>query len=71
MREKLRVFVVYDSPIPAPVTKGTEIAQLVVEAPGFMTVEVPLKAAQSVDISGPIGRLKGAFTYMIFGASSN
>ena len=67
-RDKLRVTVKYDSPIPAPISAGTQLGRVFVEAPGFKTIEAPLVAQESVVLSGPLGRLKGAISYMLFGA---
>ena len=70
-RDKLKVSVVYDSPIAAPIRSGMDIAKLLVEAPGFETMEIPLVANESIALSGPFSRLSGALKYMIFGASSD
>jgi len=70
-RDKLKVSVIYDSPVPAPIAAGMEIAKLVVEAPGFETMELPLKAQKSVELAGPLRRLSGALSYMIFGAQDD
>jgi len=67
-RDKLRVTVKYDSPIPAPIARGAELGSLFVEAPGFEPIELPLVAQEAVIRSGPIGRLTGAVSYMVFGA---
>ena len=67
-RDKLRVTVKYDSPIPAPIAAGMELGSVFVEAPGFKTIELPLVAQEEVTLAGPIGRLKGAVSYMVFGA---
>tara|TARA_Y100000588_G_C14212790_1_gene907420 strand:+ start:280 stop:1317 length:1038 start_codon:yes stop_codon:yes gene_type:complete len=71
LRDKLRVTVQYDSPIPAPVSAGMELGKLFVEAPDFKTIEIPLVAQESVMLAGPIGRLKGAINYMVFGAPND
>ena len=70
-RDKLKVSVIYDSPIPAPISAGMQVAKLVVEAPGFETMEMPLKAQKSVERAGLIRRFKGALSYMIFGAADD
>jgi len=69
-RDKLRVTVKYDSPIPAPISAGMELGTLFVEAPNFKAIEVPLVSEEPVMLAGPIGRLKGAISYMVFGAPS-
>ena len=67
-RQGLRVKVVYEGPVPAPIEKGTEIAKLVIAAPDFDTLEVPLVAGADVARVGVFGRLGAAITYMVWGA---
>ena len=67
-RRGLKVKVVYDGPVPAPIEKGAQIAKLMVTAPGFDTLEVPLLAGADVDRIGVFGRLGAAIGYMIWGA---
>ncbi|NKB56872.1 MAG: D-alanyl-D-alanine carboxypeptidase [Alphaproteobacteria bacterium] len=66
-REKLKVAVSYEEPIPAPITAGTRIATLIVSAPDTKTIEVPLFAGGSVGQLGPVGRLGEAFRYLVWG----
>ena len=47
-RDGLQVKVVYDGPIPAPITKGDRIATLQVTAPGMPAEEAPLVAGADV-----------------------
>ena len=67
-RRGLKVKVVYEGPVPAPIAKGTKIARLVVAAPGFDTLEVPLLAGADVGQVGVFGRLGAAIGYMVWGA---
>ena len=66
-RAALRVKVVYEGPVPAPIARGTRIASLVVTAPDFETVEVPLAAGADVAKVGMFGRLGAAISYMLWG----
>ncbi len=66
-RSKMKVSVVYDSPIPAPIAEGQRVATLVVSTPAGEVIEAPLLAGQAVEKAGPFGRLWGALKYMIFG----
>jgi D-alanyl-D-alanine carboxypeptidase (penicillin-binding protein 5/6) len=66
-RLDMKVSVVYDGPIPAPLTAGQEIAKLVVTAPGEETVVVPLAAGAAVDQLGFMGRITAAIKHLIFG----
>ncbi|RDD62028.1 D-alanyl-D-alanine carboxypeptidase family protein [Ferruginivarius sediminum] len=67
-RESMTVTVTYDSPVPAPIREGQEIATLRVEAPDMETVEVPLEAGMAVDQLGPLGRIVSSLEYLVFGA---
>ena len=67
-RQGLKVKVVYEGPVPAPIEKGTEIAKLVIAAPDFDTLEVPLVAGADVARVGVFGRLGAAISYMVWGA---
>ncbi len=68
-RRDLRVRVTYETPIPAPVRKGTRIARLIVTAPNLKTVEAPLLAGADVGERGLFGRLSGVIGYMVWGAN--
>jgi D-alanyl-D-alanine carboxypeptidase (penicillin-binding protein 5/6) len=68
-RMGMKVTVVYDGPIKAPVAKGTELGKLVVSAPDAKPYEVPLVAAADVPQMGGPQRLIAAFKYLVFGNS--
>ncbi len=70
-RKSMTVKVVYNEPIPAPIIKGTPVAQLVVEGPEMETVSVPLIATEDVTRPGAFKRLTSAVEYLVFGPSSN
>ena len=63
-RRGLKAKVVYEGPVPAPIARGTKIASLVVTAPDFKTLEVPLVAGADVDRTGVFGRLGAAISYV-------
>jgi serine-type D-Ala-D-Ala carboxypeptidase (penicillin-binding protein 5/6) len=67
-RKKLKVSVVVEEPVPAPITKGQRIATLKVAAPNMETIEVPLVAAESVERLGMVNRVLAAVSYLIWGA---
>lgn len=69
-RKGLKVAAVMDSPAPAPIAAGAELAVLRVTAPGIPGVEVPLKAGADVERSGLPARLWAALTHMLFGPSA-
>jgi D-alanyl-D-alanine carboxypeptidase (penicillin-binding protein 5/6) len=66
-RKKMKVSVKLDEPIPAPIAKGDRVATLVVSAPDFETLEIPLVAGAAVDRLGPVGRLGEAVRYLVWG----
>jgi D-alanyl-D-alanine carboxypeptidase (penicillin-binding protein 5/6) len=69
-RKGMKVKVVYDGPVPAPVKKGDELAKLVVTVPDSEPIERPLYAMADVGQLGLVGRFSSALRYLIFGAGS-
>ena len=67
-RRGLKVKVVYEGPVPAPIEKGAQIAKLVITAPEFRTVEVPLVAGAGISRLGAFGRLGGWIGHTIWGS---
>ena len=67
-RKKLEVKVVLDSPVLAPIVKGSEIATLVISAPEFTTIRLPLQAGADVERLGYFGRVRAALLHTVFGA---
>lgn len=59
-QDQVKVEVVYDSPLPAPITKGQQVGQLVVTIPGTRDTVTPLVATEDVPEAGFMGRMKGA-----------
>jgi D-alanyl-D-alanine carboxypeptidase (penicillin-binding protein 5/6) len=68
-RSGMQVKVAYDSPIPAPIEEGQQVAKLVVTAPNTKPIEVPLHAAETVGRLGVFGRLGAALKFLILGSS--
>ena len=66
-RKKMKVSVKMEEPIPAPIAAGAKIATLVVAAPDFDTIEVPLVAGITVKRLGPVGRLNEAVRHLVWG----
>ncbi len=65
----MKVSVVYDGPIPAPISKGDQIATLKVDVPDQETREFPLYAAHDVGRLGFVGRIGAAIKYLLWGAN--
>ncbi len=68
-RRKMKAKIIFTGPIPAPITKGAPVARLVVTAPEFKTLSIPLHAGIEVGQRGMFGRLGAALRYMIWGSS--
>lgn len=68
-RRDMTVSAVYTGPLEAPVAEGDVVGTLVVEAPGYDPVEVPLIAAESVERKGLMGRIGVALAEMIRGGN--
>ena len=67
-RKEMKVSVVYDKPVPAPIKKGDEIGKIVVSAPDIQPIEAPLYAAADVDRMGMFGRVAVAAGSWIWGS---
>ncbi len=63
----VKVKVIYNGPIRAPIAKGQRIAELQVSRPGMPTATLPLVAAEAVGEAGPFGRLASNFRSLFFG----
>jgi len=66
-RRNLKVTLVGEAPLAAPIAAGTKVATLRVEAPELETREIPLVAAEGVDRLGLFGRIGAAASYLVFG----
>lgn len=69
-RRGMRVKVIYESPIPAPISAGVEVARLEVTAPDMKPISRPLKTASDVGQLDFFGRITSAINFIIFGSSS-
>jgi len=50
----------YEGPLQAPLAKGDQVAMLDVIGPGIASASIPLYAAKTVDIAGPLDRIINA-----------
>jgi D-alanyl-D-alanine carboxypeptidase (penicillin-binding protein 5/6) len=66
-REKLSARVVYSGPVRAPVQEGQSIGMLKVWRGGFLVLEEPLQAAESVGTGSMSGRAFDAATELVLG----
>jgi D-alanyl-D-alanine carboxypeptidase (penicillin-binding protein 5/6) len=67
-RREMTVKVIYDSPIPAPIQQGQEVAKLLITSPSSAPVEVPLAAGAAVERLGIFGRVTASLKFLILGA---
>ncbi|WP_193180639.1 D-alanyl-D-alanine carboxypeptidase family protein [Nisaea sediminum] len=67
-RPKMKVSVVYEGPVPAPITAGTQLATLKVTAPEMEDVNIPLYAAADVAQLGVFGKVGAAVQYLVWGS---
>ena len=65
--DKIMARIVYRGPVPAPVEKGQPIATLRVWRGDNVVLEVPLKAAESVDKGGLTRRAFDAASELVIG----
>lgn len=68
--QNLEVKVVYNGPLAAPVTKGQQVATLMVGGTDMKTMEFPLVAAEDVPRLGFVGRIGAAVRHLVFGFAS-
>ncbi|GHF28091.1 D-alanyl-D-alanine carboxypeptidase [Kordiimonas sediminis] len=70
-RAQLDVKVEYLSPVPAPLKKGDQVAELVISAPDRSETRLPLLAGKNVGDVGGFGKITAALEYLIFGAATD
>ncbi|WP_417318218.1 D-alanyl-D-alanine carboxypeptidase family protein [Emcibacter sp.] len=70
-RRRMKVKVVYDGPIRAPVVKGQPIATLEITSADMKPITYPLVAGHDVPELSGFSRLKAAFDYLLLGPSGN
>ncbi len=69
-RAGMKVALVSNAPVAAPIRKGDVVGKVVISAPGFPGKEVPVVAAQDVEKLGFVGRAFAAARYLVFGGKS-
>ena len=67
-RAKTEISVNWSGPVPAPISKGQKIGELVVKTDGKVTDTLPLLAAENIRQLGMLDRIGEALKYLIFGA---
>jgi D-alanyl-D-alanine carboxypeptidase (penicillin-binding protein 5/6) len=69
-RPGMKVSLVYDGPVPAPVEKGQKVGMLKITAPDYPGLEAPVYAAETVSRAGIFARMYIGLRTLIFGHSS-
>ena len=69
-RKSLKAKLVYQTPLAAPVTAGTQVGTDTFTADGMQPVTVPVAAGASADRLGFFGKIPAAVNYLLWGASS-
>ena len=70
-RRKMRVKLVYDGPIPAPIERGTEVGKVVISIPGQTDLSVPVLTGADVEQLGLFGRLWSAMSTILLGQTGS
>lgn len=68
-RAEMKVSIEYTNPIAAPIAKGQNVGELVVELRGREPIRLPLQAGQAIDDVGGFGKIGAAFEYLLFGSA--
>ena len=68
-RQALEISLQWLDPVPAPIRAGDQIGTLVLKLPEGVT-QLPLRAAQDVQMLGVFNRIGAAIKYLIFGAAA-
>ncbi len=63
-----KVKLVYTGPIPTPISKGDSLARLIITAPDMPTIEIKLRAGNSVEKLGFAGRISASLSYLLWGS---
>jgi D-alanyl-D-alanine carboxypeptidase (penicillin-binding protein 5/6) len=66
-RPGMKVTLVYDGPVPAPIAKGQQVGVLKITAPDYPGAEIPVYAANAVPGAGIVGRIFTGLRALLFG----
>lgn len=70
-RQDVKANAQYQTPLPAPIAKGSRVGTLVITAPGAQTIEIPLVATADVQRLGFFGRTAASVKRMFTGGGSS
>ena len=69
VRDNAKITLRYDGPLAAPIARGATVGRITIESPDSATIEVPVKAAASVERLGFMGRMSAALGYLLWGTA--
>ena len=67
----MKMKLIYDGPIPAPIKRGTEVGKVVVSLPGQADLSIPVLAGADVEQLGLFGRLWSAVSTILLGEAGS
>ncbi|MFC3051035.1 D-alanyl-D-alanine carboxypeptidase family protein [Kordiimonas pumila] len=70
-RAQMKVRIEYANPVPAPLTKGQQVGELVIEMPDRAEIRKPLLAGETIEEVGGFGKIGAALEYMLFGSAGS
>lgn len=68
-RDNAKITLKYNGPLAAPIARGATVGKITIESPDAETIEVPVKAAASVERLGFMGRMSAALSYLLWGTA--
>jgi len=69
VRDNAKITLRYNGPLAAPIARGATVGKITIESPDAETIEVPVKAAATVDRLGFMGRMSAAVSYLLWGTA--
>lgn len=69
VRDNAKITLKYNGPLAAPIARGATVGKITIESPDAKTIEVPVKAAASVERLGFMGRMSAALSYLLWGTA--
>lgn len=69
VRDNAKITLKYNGPLAAPIARGATVGKITIESPDSETIEVPVKAAASVERLGFMGRMSAALSYLLWGTA--
>jgi len=68
-RRGMKVRMVYNNPVPAPIAEGAPLGRVIVSIPNREDMELPLVAGSKIEQLGLFGRLSAAIRFLLWGSA--